>query len=114
MRKTQTLMNKAVYLGLSILEISKIVRYKFWYNYVKPKYGKKEHLCYLHTDCFIFHIKTNDIYQDIAGDVETRSDTSNYQLNQPLLKGKNEKVMGLVKDELGGKIKKMFWIKSKN
>ena len=114
MRKTQTLMNKAVYLGLSILEISKIVRYKFWYNYVKPKYDKKENLCYLHTDCFIFHIKTNDIYQDIAGDVETRSDTSNYQLNQPLLKGKNEKVMGLVKDELGGKIKKMFWIKSKN
>ena len=48
---------------------------------------------YLYTDCFIFHVKTNDIYQDIAGDVERRSDTSNYQLNQPLLKGKNEKVM---------------------
>ena len=68
-------MNKPVYLGLSILELSKRLIYEFWYDYVKnPKYGKKAKLCYMDTDSFILYIKTDDIYKDIAEHVETRSD----------------------------------------
>ena len=71
-------MNKPVYLGLSILEISKIVMYEFWYYYVKLKYAEKAKLCYIDTDSFIVYIKTKDIQVDIAKDIETRSDTLNY------------------------------------
>ena len=68
-------MNKPVHLGLSILELSKILMYEFWYDYVKPKYGEKAKLCYMDTNSFIVYIKTDDIYKDIAEDVETRFDT---------------------------------------
>ena len=80
MRETQILMNKPVYLGLSILDISKNVMYEFWYDYVKPKYDENAELCYMDTDSFIFHGKTNDIYKDITEDVEIRFgfDTSNF------------------------------------
>ena len=71
-------MNKHVYLGLSILELSKILMYEFWYDYVKPKYGEKAKLCYMDTDSSIVYIKTN-IYKDTAEDVETRFDISNYE-----------------------------------
>ena len=108
MKKVEILMNKPVYLGLSILELSKILMYEFWYDYVKPKYGEKVKLCYMDTDSFIVYIKTDDIYKDIAEDVETRFDTSNYELDRPLPKGKNKKVIGLMKDELGGKIMTKF------
>ena len=72
-------MNKAACLGLSILELSKILTYEFWYDYVKPKYGEKVKLCYMDTDSFIqtVYIKTDDIYKDIADNHETRFDTSN-------------------------------------
>ena len=75
MKKTQTLMNKPVYLGPSILELSKILMYEFWNRYVKPKYGEKGKLSYMDTDSFIVYIKTDYIYKDIAKDVETRFDT---------------------------------------
>ena len=78
--------------------------YQFWYDYVKPKYGKQAKLCYMDTDSFIVYIKTDDIYKDIAEDVETRFDTSNYELERLLPKEKNKKVIELTKDELGGKI----------
>ena len=58
------LMNKPVYLGLSILELSTILIYEFWYNYVKQKYGEKSKLCYMDTGSFIVYIKTDDIYKD--------------------------------------------------
>ena len=82
-------MNKPVYLELLILWLSKILMFKFWYDYVKPKYGKKAKLCYMDTD-FIGYINADDIYKDIAEDVETRFDTSNYELNRPLQKAKKE------------------------
>ena len=104
MKKTKVKMNKPIYLGLSILEISKILMYEFWYDYMKPKYGNKVKLCYMDTDSFIINIKTNDFYEDIARGVENRSDTSNYEVNRPLSTVKNKKVIGLMKDELGGKI----------
>ena len=92
-------MNKPVYLGLSILELSKILMYDFWYDYVKPKYDEKVKLCYMDTGSIIVYTKTGDIYKDIAEDVETRFDTSNYALDRLLPKGKNKKVIGLMKDE---------------
>ena len=107
MKKTEIHMNKRVCLGLSILELRKILMYVFWYDYVKPKYDKKAKMCYMDTESFIVYIKADDIYKDIA-DVETRFDTSNYELDRPLPKGKNKKVIGLMKDELGRKIMTKF------
>ena len=104
MNKTRVKMNKPIYLGLAILDISKIFMYEFWYDYMKPKYGNDVKLCYMDTDSFIMNIKTEDFYKDIANDVEKRFDTSNYEVNRPLPTGKNKKVIGSMKDELGGKI----------
>ena len=104
MKKTKVKMNKPIYLGLSILEISKILMYEFWYDYMKPKYGNNVKLCYMDTDSFIMDIKTDYFYEDFANDVENRFDTLNYEVNRPLPVGKNKKVIGLMKDELGGKI----------
>ena len=103
-KKTKVKMNKPVYLRLSILDISKILMYEFWYDYMKPNYGHDVKLCYMDRDSFIMSIKTNHIYKDIANYVEKRLDASNYEVNRPLPTGKNKKVIGLMKDELGGKI----------
>ena len=104
MKRTKVKMNKPIYLGLSILEISKILMYEFWYDYMKPKYGNNVKLCYMDTDSFIMSIKTEDFYKDIANDVEKRFYTSNFEVDRPLPTGKNKKVIGLMKNELGGKI----------
>ena len=103
-------MNKPIYLGFSILEISKTLIYEFWYNYMNPKYGENVKLCYMDTDSYIFHAKTEDFYEDIANDVEKWFDTSNYDpsLNRPLPMRKNRKETGLMKDELGRKIMTKF------
>ena len=110
MKKTKVKMNKPVYLGMSILDISKTFMYKFWYDYIKPKYEDRAKLCYTDTDSFIIHIITEDFFEDISNDVEVWYDTSNYDENdkRPLPIGKNKKVIGLFKDELGGKIIKEF------
>ena len=91
MKRTEILMNKSVYLGLSILELSKILMYEFWYGYIKPKHNEKAKLCYINADSFIVNIKTDDNCKDIAENVETRFDTSNYELDRLLPKGKNLK-----------------------
>ena len=106
MKKTKVIMNKHVYLGMSILDISKILISEFWYDYIKPKYGDRAKLCYTDTDSLMLHIITEDFYEDIPVDVERWFDTSNYDENdkRPLSIGKNKKVPGLFKDELGGKI----------
>ena len=113
MKKTKVKMNKPVYLGLSISEISKTLMYEFWYDYMKPKYGDNVKLCYMDTEIFIMHIKTEDFYKDIANDVEKRFDTSNYECDRPLPTGKNKKVIGLMKDELGTKIMTEFALRPK-
>ena len=102
--KGKSKMNTPVYLGLSILEISKTLMYKFWYDYIKPKYRNNAKLCYMDIDNFIINIKTEDFYKDIANDVGKRFDTLNYEVNRLLSTGKNKKVIGLMKDELGGNI----------
>ena len=92
-------MNKPVGLGLSLLELSKILMYESWYGYVKPKYDEKAELCYMDIDSFIVYIKTDDIYKDNAAGAETRYDTSNYELDRPLPIRKNKKVIGLMKNK---------------
>ena len=104
MRKTKVKMNKPIYVGMAILDISKTLMFEFWYEYMKPKYGANMKLCYADTDSFIISIKTKDFFEDIADDVEKGFDTSNYEDDRPLLTGKNKKVIGLTKDELGGRI----------
>ena len=80
-KNPKILRNKPEYLGLSILELSEILMYEFWYDYLKLKYGKKAKWCYMDTDNFIVYIKIGDIYKDTADDVETRFDTlTNYEL----------------------------------
>ena len=101
-------MNKPVYLGVSMLDISKILMYEFWYDYMKPKYGDNVKLCYMDTDSLIMHIKTEDFYEYIADDIKKRFDTSNYEVNRHLPTGENKKVVGLMKEKLGGKIMTEF------
>ena len=104
MKKVKVKMNKPIYLGLSILDISKITMYEFWYDFIKSKYESRAKLCYMDTDSFVINIKTKDFYKDIAMDVKERFDTSNCIYNRPLPIGVNKKVVGLMKDELGGGI----------
>ena len=108
MGKIKVVMKKPVYLGQAILDLSKIVMYKFHYDYIKPKYGENLKLCYMDTDSLIYHIKTKDFYSDIADDVPTRLHTSGYCPNHPLPEGLNKKVIGLSKYELGGSIMTEF------
>ena len=101
-------MNKPVCLGLSILELSEVIMYEFRYDYVKLKYSEEAKLYCMDTDGFTVFVKTYDIYKDIVEDVEARFDTSNYELDSPQPKGKNRKVIRLMKDELGGKTMPKF------
>ena len=108
MKKIKVKMNTAIYLVMSILDISKSLMYKFWYDYFKPKYGDRTKLCYTDTDSFIIYIITEDLFEDISNDVEAWYDTSNYDENdkRPLPIDKDKEVIGLFKDELGGRIMK--------
>ena len=110
MKKTSLTMNKPVYLGMSILDLSKTVMFDFHYNYIKPKYGNKAKLLFTDTDSFLYEIQTEDFYKDISGDVKDRFDTSNYPEGHPsgIPTGLNNKVLGMFKDEVGGNIIKEF------
>ena len=110
MKKTEVKMNKPIYLGQAILDISKTLMYEFWYDYIKHKYGDKARLCYTDTDSFVMQIKTDGFYKDISADVDKWFDTSNFDKNndRPLEIGKNKKILGKFKDELGGKIMTKF------
>ena len=88
MKKTEILVNKPVCSGLLILGLSKILMYEFWYDYVKPKFSEKAKLCYIDTNSFIWYIERDETRKHIAGDVETRFRTSNYELDRPLSKGR--------------------------
>ena len=93
MRKTEVRMNKPIYLGQAILDLSKTLMYEFWYDYLKPKYGDKIKLCYMDTDSFVLLIKTDDVYKDISNDVNRWFDTLNFNKNddRPLETGKKQK-----------------------
>ena len=106
MGKTEIKMDRPVYLGQTILDLSKTLMYEFHYDYMRPKYGSKFKLCYMDTDSFVYEIETEDFYKDIAKDVKKMFHKSGYSKddNRPLPIGKNKKKIGLMKDELGGKI----------
>ena len=106
MKKAEVKMNKLVYLGQAILDISKTLMYEFWYDYIKLKYGDKARLCYTDTNSLVIYIETEYFYKDIAGDVEKWFNTSNYDENdeRPLPIGKNKKVIGEFKDKLNGRV----------
>ena len=110
MKKTSLTMNKPVYLGMSILDLSKTVMFDFHYQYIKPKYGKQAKLLFTDTDSFLYEIQTEDFYKDISGDVKNRFDTSDYIEGHPsgIPTGVNKKVLGMFKDEAAGKIIKEF------
>ena len=88
MKKAKVKMNKPIYLAISILDIIKTLTYEFWCDYIEPKlsYQDKATLCYMDTDSFVIHIKTEDFYEDIANDVENWFDTSNYNKDDKCLK----------------------------
>ena len=109
--KIKVVMNKPVYLSQVILDLSKIVMYEFHYDHMVPKYGlEKLKLCYMDMDSLVYDIKTEDFYENIAYDVEARFNTSGYSKTDFRLLpiGLNKKVIGLMKDELGGKIMTEF------
>ena len=110
MKKTEVKINKPIYLGQAVSDLSKTLMFEFWYDYLKPMYVDRIRLCYTDTDSFIMHIKTNDFHKDISADVNKWFDTSNCNKNdhRPLEIGKNKKVLGKFKDELGGKIMTKF------
>ena len=110
MGKIKVVMNKPIYLSQAILDLSKIMMYEFHYDYMIPKYGDRLKLCYIDTDSLVYDIKTEDFYEDISNDVEARFDISGYSKTdfRPIPIGLNKKVIGLMKDELGGKIMTEF------
>ena len=116
MKKTSLTMNKPVYLGMCILDLSKTVMFDFHYNYIKPKYGNNAKLLFTDTDSLFYEIQTGDFYKDIAGDVKDKFDTSDYPENHPsgIPTGINKKVLGMMKDEAAGKnIKEYVGLRSK-
>ena len=101
-KKVEPKMNKPIYLGQAILDISNTLMYEFWYDYIKPKYGNKARLCYTDTDSFVIYVKADDFYKDISNDVDNWFDRSNYNKNdnKPLEIGKKKKkVIGKFKDK---------------
>ena len=106
MKKTSLTMDKPVYLGMCILDLSETLMFDFHYSYIKKKYGDKAKLLFTDTDSLMYEIQTEDFYKDINGDVKDRFDTSDYPPNHPsgIPTGCNKKVLGMFKDEAGGKI----------
>ena len=104
MKRTTLTFNKPIYLGLSILDLSKAIMYEFHYDYIKPKYNDRVNLLYTDTDSLMYEIETEDFYKDISDDVMDRFDTSNFKPNHPsgIPTGCNKKVLGKFKDETGG------------
>ena len=106
MKKISLTFDKPVYLGMCILDLSKTLMYDFHYNYIKKKYGDKIKLLFTDTDSLMYEIQTEDFYKDISADVKDRFDMSDYPPNHSsgIPTGSNKKVLGMFKDEAGGKI----------
>ena len=101
-RKEKVLLNKPIYVGMSVLDLSKHLMYNFYYNKLKKTYGDNIRLLYTDTDSVIIHVTTDDIYQDMQANI-IDYDTSNYPADHPLFSNTNKKIIGKFKDELGGK-----------
>ena len=105
--KEKVLLNKPIYVGMSVLDLSKHLMFDFYYNNLKKTYSDKIQLLYTDTDSVIIHVQTEDIYQDMAQNLDDY-DTSNYPADHPLFSTANKKVIGKFKDELGGKVMAEF------
>ena len=105
MKKTKLYFNKPVYLGMKILDLITFLMYDFHYIYIKTKYGDKDKLLFTDTDSIAYEIKTTEFYKDINLDNEKRFDTIDYLTNHRsgITTGLNNKVIGMFKDEAGGK-----------
>jgi len=110
MKKTELVFNKPVYLGMSILDLSKTLMYDFHYNHIKKKFGSKVNLLFTDTDSLCYEIETEDFFKDISADAQEKFDTSNFTPNHPsgIPTGINKKVPGMFKDEAGGEIIEEF------
>ena len=106
--KEKVLLNKPIYVGMSVLDLSKHLMYDFYYKTLKPRYPEgKVHLLYTDTDSLILQVYTKDIYDDMKKNLD-EYDTSNYSPGHPLFSNTNKKVIGKFKDELGGKVMTEF------
>ena len=120
MKRTKLVYNKPIYLGMCILDLSKTLMFEFHYDYIKNKYSDRAKLLMTDTDSLIYEIKTDDFYNDIAEDVESKFDTSEFNKDHPAINdfgfkvGVNKKVIGMFKDETGGKqIEEFVGLRSK-
>ena len=116
MYRKKIMLNRPIYLGMTILELSETLMYDFHYNYIKKKYGENMNLLFTDTDSLMYEIYTKYFYKDITPDVEKMFDTSNYPKNHPsgIKTGVNKKVIGMIKDECGGKqIEEFVGLRSK-
>ena len=115
MKRTTLTFNKPVYLGLSILDLSKAIMYEFHYDYIKPKYNDRVNLLYTDTDSLMYEIETEDFYKDISDDVMDRFDTSNFKPNHPsgIPTGCNKKVLGKFNETGGGCIEEFVALRAK-
>ena len=111
MKKTKILMNKPVYVGQAVLPCSKTLMYEFWYDYLNPKYGDQVKLCYMNIDNFIFKVERDGFYKDTLPDFNKRYDTFKIdkKLNRCIPIGVNPKVIGMLKDELNGRVMSEFF-----
>lgn len=109
MKPSRVLLNKPIYIGFAVLELSKSHMYDFHYSIIKPFYGDRIELCYTDTDSLVYNVQTSDVYKDFQLHFLKYLDLSNYdctnEFNLPII---NKKVPGLFKDEMGGKIIKEF------
>ena len=110
MKKTELVFNKPVYLGMSILDLSKTLMYDFHYYYIKKKCGSKASLFFTDADSLCYEIEAEDFFKDISADAQEKFDTSNFSPNHPsgIPTGINKKVPGMFKDEAGGEIIEEF------
>ena len=106
-RKEKVLLNKPIYVGMAILDMSKVLMFDYYYNHLKKFYAHNIQLLYTDTDSVIVHIKTDDVYADMLKHADLY-DTSNYTPGHPLYSDQNKKVIGKFKDELGGKVMTEF------
>ena len=100
-------MDKPIYVGISVFDLSKCLMYDYFYINLKKIYGENIVLLYMDTDSFTLEITADDVYKDMKED-EDIYDTSNYDPNNPLFSNQNKKVIGKFKDELGEKILNEF------
>ena len=103
MKKKTIVLNKPIYAGMCILDLSKLHMYRFHYDFIKPKYGDRAKLLFTDTDSLCYHVRTDDFYKDMKTDAD-KYDMSNFQhpATKQFFDKTNKKVVGKFKDETDG------------